>query len=75
MEVKGYVPTIVAITFTAGLQMAMLGVLGEYLWWTFDEVCRRPAYVIDQVYGTSDAPSDSASDKRDKFTVEPPDVC
>jgi hypothetical protein len=30
--------------------MTMLGVLGEYLWRTLDEVRRRPPFVIDKIY-------------------------
>ena len=50
IEVKGWVPIIVVLSFTSGLQMAMLGVLGEYLWRTLDEVRRRPQFVIDEIY-------------------------
>jgi dolichol-phosphate mannosyltransferase len=50
IDVKGWVPTMLIITFTTGLQMTMLGVLGEYLWRTLDEVRGRPSFVIDQVY-------------------------
>ncbi len=50
IEVKGYVPIVVALAFNSGLQMAMLGVLGEYLWRTLDEVRRRPQFVIDEIY-------------------------
>lgn len=53
IEVKGYVPVIVVLSFNTGLQMAMLGVLGEYLWRTLDEVRRRPPFVIDEVYSTT----------------------
>ncbi|MCI0556362.1 MAG: glycosyltransferase family 2 protein [Anaerolineae bacterium] len=53
IEVRGWVPTIVVLSFTSGIQMAMLGVLGEYLWRTLDEVRRRPPYVIDEVYEVS----------------------
>lgn len=48
--VKGWVPTIMLLTFTSGIQMAMLGVLGEYLWRTLDEVRRRPQFVIDEIF-------------------------
>jgi dolichol-phosphate mannosyltransferase len=51
--VKGWVPTMLIITFTTGLQMTMLGVLGEYLWRTLDEVRGRPNFVIDQIYDDS----------------------
>jgi len=63
IEVKGWVPTIVVLTFTSGLQMAMLGVLGEYLWRTLDEIRRRPQFVIDEIYSAPDSPEpDPVSD-------------
>lgn len=56
IEVKGWVPMMILLTFTAGIQMAMLGVLGEYLWRTLDETRKRPHFVIDSV---SAHPSDT----------------
>lgn len=56
VDVKGYVPTILLLTLTSGIQMTMLGVLGEYLWRTLDEVRGRPSYVIDQIYGSVEHP-------------------
>lgn len=53
--VQGYVPIMLVITFTAGIQMTMLGILGEYLWRTLDEIRRRPPFVIDEIYGTATA--------------------
>lgn len=53
IPVQGYVPTMLVITFTAGIQMTMLGMLGEYLWRTLDEVRRRPPFVIDEIYSTA----------------------
>jgi dolichol-phosphate mannosyltransferase len=50
VEVRGWIPTMLLLSFTAGLQMVLLGVLGEYLWRTLDEARRRPAYVIDEIY-------------------------
>jgi dolichol-phosphate mannosyltransferase len=59
-QVRGWASTVAILAFTAGIQMMMLGVLGEYLWRTLDEVRRRPLYVVDEVYAgghpTSDAP-------------------
>ena len=52
IPVQGYVPIMLVSTFTSGIQMTMLGVLGEYLWRTLDEVRRRPPFVIDEIYGT-----------------------
>lgn len=50
IPVKGYAPTVILLAFTAGIQMVMLGVLGEYLWRTLDESRQRPAFVIDEVF-------------------------
>lgn len=50
IPVQGYVPIMLVITFTSGIQMTMLGILGEYLWRTLDEIRRRPPFVIDEVY-------------------------
>jgi len=52
IAVKGFVPTMLVITFVSGVQMAMLGVLGEYLWRVLDEVRRRPQFVIDEVFSS-----------------------
>jgi hypothetical protein len=59
IPVRGWVPTMVLLTFTAGIQMTLLGVLGEYLWRTLDESRKRPPFVIDAIIGVAkkDAPS------------------
>ena len=49
IEVLGYVPIMIVLTITSGIQMTMLGILGEYLWRTLDEARERPAYVIDEI--------------------------
>jgi hypothetical protein len=38
----------VAILVIGGVQMMMLGVLGEYLWRTFEAAPRRPIYVLEE---------------------------
>jgi polyisoprenyl-phosphate glycosyltransferase len=53
VEVLGWVPTMVILTFTSGIQMTMLGILGEYLWRNLDETRHRPYYVIDEVFDAS----------------------
>lgn len=65
IDVKGYVPTMLIMTFTSGIQMAMLGVLGEYLWRTLDEVRGRPHFVIDQIYEVASAQGTEVSYKRE----------
>lgn len=54
IPVKGYAPTIIIVAVASGVQMLMLGILGEYLWRTLDETRRRPPFVIDAIFvGTS----------------------
>ncbi|WP_243370779.1 glycosyltransferase family 2 protein [Geotalea sp. SG265] len=52
IEVKGWSTLILLLAFTAGVQMMMLGILGEYLWRTLDETRKRPLYVIDTIFDT-----------------------
>ena len=49
IEVQGWTATMIVLSFTAGIQMIMIGVVGEYLWRTLDQVRDRPSYVIDEV--------------------------
>lgn len=53
IPVQGYVPLMLVMTFASGLQLSMLGVLGEYLWRTLDESRSRPSFVIDEVYSAT----------------------
>ena len=64
IPVKGYAPTVILIALTSGVQMVMLGVLGEYLWRTLDETRKRPPYVIDQVFDDAGAPRGAAAERR-----------
>jgi len=45
--VEGWSSLIVAILVVGGIQMMMLGILGEYLWRTYEESRQRPQYVIE----------------------------
>lgn len=44
----GYASIMIAVLILGGLQMLMLGVLGEYLWRTLEESRRRPRYFIEE---------------------------
>jgi polyisoprenyl-phosphate glycosyltransferase len=46
--VEGWASIMVAVLIIGGVQMLMLGVLGEYLWRTLDEAKRRPRYFIEE---------------------------
>lgn len=41
--------TILVITFFSGIQLLFLGLMGEYVGRIYDEVKRRPLYIIDKI--------------------------
>lgn len=45
--VPGWTSLMVVVLVIGGLQMLMMGVLGEYLWRALDESRRRPRYLIE----------------------------
>lgn len=46
IEVPGYTPTVLTVMFFGGLNSLGIGILGEYLWRTFENTKRRPGYVV-----------------------------
>ena len=46
---EGFTALIVALTFLSGMQLIFLGLLGEYVGRIFEEVKRRPLYVVDRL--------------------------
>jgi len=51
---QGWASTIAVILFIGGVQMIMLGVIGEYLGRVYDEVRQRPLYVVSSQVGFSE---------------------
>lgn len=49
-SVIGWTSIIVAVLVLGGLQMIMLGIIGEYLWRTLSQVRNRDFYIIDVIY-------------------------
>ncbi len=45
----GFPTTIVSIFFLAGIQLLTIGTIGEYVGRIFEEVKRRPLYVVQKV--------------------------
>jgi dolichol-phosphate mannosyltransferase len=46
--VQGWPALMCVVLIVGGVQLVMLGVLGEYLWRTFDETRGRPRYIIEK---------------------------
>jgi len=49
--VEGWTSVMLAVLFLGGVQLTMIGVLGEYLWRILDEARGRPLYIIDRRLG------------------------
>ena len=48
--VQGFATIVTIISLLLGLVIVMLGVIGEYIWRIFDEINKRPEFVIDEIY-------------------------
>jgi len=48
---RGWVSTMALILFAGGVQLLMLGVIGEYLSRVYDEVRQRPLYIVRSLVG------------------------
>ncbi len=48
--VQGWTPLMIVILVLGGLQLLTLGLIGEYLWRTLDQVKHRKPYVVDHIY-------------------------
>ncbi len=53
--VPGWTSLAVIVGIVGGIQLIVLGVIGEYIGHIFDEVKRRPLYVVTRTHGLADA--------------------
>lgn len=51
IPVEGWSSTMVVLLVVSGVQLIMLGIIGEYLWRNFDESRKRPCYIVDSKVG------------------------
>ncbi len=49
IDVEGYTSIIMIMLMGFGIIMLSIGILGEYLWRTYDAARRRPPYIIEKV--------------------------
>jgi polyisoprenyl-phosphate glycosyltransferase len=53
VPVRGWTAMIVVIIILSGTQLILLGMLGEYLWRTFDAARERPIFVVEEIIENS----------------------
>lgn len=46
----GWAPIMIAILFVGGLILIMLGILGEYIWRIYDEIRKKPIYIVREKF-------------------------
>jgi dolichol-phosphate mannosyltransferase len=56
-NVPGWTSTILVVSFLGGIQLVVLGVIGEYIGSIHDEVKGRPLYVVGELEGFDAVPS------------------
>jgi dolichol-phosphate mannosyltransferase len=50
-HVEGWTSVMLAVLVLSGVQLVMIGVLGEYLWRILDETRGRPLYIVERRLG------------------------
>lgn len=49
-DVEGWTSLVVAVLVLAGVQLIMLGIIGEYMWRNLDETRKRPVFIVDEIF-------------------------
>ncbi len=49
VQVEGWASLMIVVLITSGVQMLILGVLGEYLWRNLDQTRKRPIFIVDKI--------------------------
>jgi dolichol-phosphate mannosyltransferase len=62
VEVQGWTTLMVVVLFSSGMIMLSLGILGEYIWRTFDVAQNRPVYIIEEEQKFTEQKTDEKSE-------------
>lgn len=46
----GYAPLMIVSLIVGGLNLTMLGIVGEYIWRIYDEIRKKPSYLVQKEY-------------------------
>lgn len=68
ISAEGWASLIVVVLIAAGVQMLILGIIGEYMWRNLDETRRRPRFIIDKLIEHEPEPAET--DTNEVQTVE-----
>jgi hypothetical protein len=49
VPIEGWASLMVVLLIVSGVQMLMIGILGEYMWRNLDETRRRPRFIIEYI--------------------------
>jgi dolichol-phosphate mannosyltransferase len=70
-EALGWASLMVALLVLSGIQLLGLGILGEYLWRSFDETRARPTFIVDRRIGFDRTPVAPNAPKVDEKAAVP----
>ncbi len=68
ISAEGWASLIVVVLIAAGVQMLILGIIGEYMWRNLDETRRRPRFIIDKL--VEHEPEKAETDTKEAKTAE-----
>lgn len=54
IQAEGWASLMIVVLIAAGVQMLILGIIGEYMWRSLDETRRRPRFIIEKIFQGDD---------------------
>ncbi len=73
IEAEGWASLMIVVLIAAGVQMLILGIIGEYMWRNLDETRRRPRFIIEKIIEHKKAQiQKDQADKIECAAINPP---